>query len=179
MSDVSVLDRPAWIPDHIRENWDPDPYAYQTEEELMPAGGPHGVFMSYVGELLRSHLKPKGLMLLFDVFLLFRNKKGIKDRKSPDLLLTEYRDPALNAYDLDKQPVPEFVGEITSPSSRESDKSDKMKFWTKLGVRTYLLIDALDDDGNIKKKVTMRVWRNGNGARPGRRRIFSSCRNCG
>ncbi len=29
-----VVDRPAWIPDHIIQDWNPDPYAYQTEEEM-------------------------------------------------------------------------------------------------------------------------------------------------
>lgn len=27
-----LLDRPGWIPPEIRHNWDPDPYAYQTQE---------------------------------------------------------------------------------------------------------------------------------------------------
>ncbi len=40
--DRPEVDRPAWIPPQITENWDSNPYAYQTEEELMPAGGLHG-----------------------------------------------------------------------------------------------------------------------------------------
>ncbi len=34
--EASILGRPGWIPSEIRENWNPDPYAYQTEEESMP-----------------------------------------------------------------------------------------------------------------------------------------------
>ncbi len=41
-------ERPAWIPSHITENWDTDPFVYQTEEELMPAGGLHGQLLSYI-----------------------------------------------------------------------------------------------------------------------------------
>jgi hypothetical protein len=38
----ATIDRPGWIPSDLAQEWDPDPYAYQTEEELMPAGGLHG-----------------------------------------------------------------------------------------------------------------------------------------
>ena len=36
------VDRPGWIPPEITDGWNPNPYAYQTEAELMPGGGLHG-----------------------------------------------------------------------------------------------------------------------------------------
>jgi len=68
-------DRPGWIPAHIGADWDPDPYAYQTEEELMPAGGLHGQILTQIVELLRPHLKQQGLMCLVDAFMLYRDTK--------------------------------------------------------------------------------------------------------
>ncbi len=47
----TVADRPGWIPAHITHDWDPDPYAYQTEEELMP-GGPFQTQIFYFNDKL-------------------------------------------------------------------------------------------------------------------------------
>ena len=52
--EVEFTERPAWIPPEIGSDWDPNPYAYQTEEELMPAGGLHGKILAYVLEALRD-----------------------------------------------------------------------------------------------------------------------------
>ncbi|MCP4702302.1 MAG: hypothetical protein GY862_36400 [Gammaproteobacteria bacterium] len=67
----SGADRPAWIPEEIIRDWDTSPYAYQTEEELMPGGGLHGQMWAYISELLRFPLKTRGLMLVFDSFMLY------------------------------------------------------------------------------------------------------------
>src|SRR5436190_16289332 len=33
--------RPAWVPDYVGDDYDRDPYAYQTRRELMPEGADH------------------------------------------------------------------------------------------------------------------------------------------
>lgn len=48
-----TLDRPGWIPAEITHDWDTNPYAYQTEEELMAAGGLHGQLPAHIVEILR------------------------------------------------------------------------------------------------------------------------------
>ncbi len=123
---VTQADRPGWIPDHITWDWDTNPYAYQTEEELMPAGGLHGRLLSYISELLRSFLEARGLMLLTDLFLLYRDSNGIKQRIGPDMLLMPFRSPPPSAYDLDIEPLPMGVAEVTSPKSRLKDMNKKL-----------------------------------------------------
>ena len=62
----AVVDRPGWIPPEIADGWDTNPYAYQTEEELMPGGGLHGHILFSITRLLRGPLKARGLMLVLD-----------------------------------------------------------------------------------------------------------------
>ena len=92
-----INDRPGWIPSHIINNWDDYPYAYQTEEELMPAGGLHGQILSCIMESLRYYLNSQGLMFLMDIFVLYRDNQGIKQRFSPDLILLPFRSKAISS----------------------------------------------------------------------------------
>ena len=152
-------DRPGWIPPEIADNWDPNPYAYQTEEELMPAGGLHGYLLTYVVELLRHGLEARGLMLLADIFLLYRDESGIKKRIGPDLLLMPFRFPPPSAYDLDDEPPPLVVVELTSPRSRLTDLENKATFYLGLGIPTYLVIDAVTPGGRLRQQVALHLWR--------------------
>ena len=138
MQKTSQLDRPGWIPAEITHNWDTDPYAYQTEEELMPGGGLHGQLLAYLMELLRATLKARGLMLLMDTFMLYRDKQGIKQRIAPDLLLMPFRFPPPSAYDLDVEPPPLCVVEVTSTKSHFRDLQQKVPFYLGLGIPFYL-----------------------------------------
>jgi Uma2 family endonuclease len=153
------LDRPGWIPAGMHHNWDPNPYAYQTEEELMPAGGLHGQLLGYLMELLRVTLKQRGLMLLLDVFILYRDENNIKQRISPDLLLMPLRDPPPSAYDLDDEPPPLCVIEVTSPKSHRRDLEEKAPFYAGLGVSTYLVIDAITPRGKPRAQIGLSAWR--------------------
>ncbi len=103
---VHRLKRPAWIPPEITENWDPSPYAYQTEEELVPAGGLHGELLFYIVDALKTHLEQKGFRFLIDVFMLYRDKHAKKRRVAPDLLLMPFSEPLPSSYDLDIKPPP-------------------------------------------------------------------------
>ncbi len=154
-----VPDRPGWIPTHITHHWDTNPYAYQTEEELMPAGGLHGQLVPYIIELLRHWLKQRDLMFLFDTFLLYRDKTGIKQRIAPDLILMPYRDDPPSAYDLDVEPPPLLAVEVTSPKSHLADLQHKVRLYTHIGVPTYLVIDAISPRHKRRQEVRLFLWR--------------------
>lgn len=156
---IESVDRPGWIPDHILKDWDQNPFAYQTEEELMPAGGLHGHFLSYILELLRHVLEAKGQMLLMDVFLLYRDSKGIKRRIAPDLILTSYHFPPSSAWNLDGSPPPALMIEVTSPKSHLADKEGKVKLYQRLGIKSYLVIDAITPGSKMRRQIGLHYWR--------------------
>jgi len=153
------LDRPGWIPSHITENWDTDPFAYQTEEELMPAGGLHGQLLTYITEVMRGPLQKQGLMLLVDTFLLYRNSSNVKKRIAPDLLLMEDCFPAPSAYDLDIRKPPRCLIETTSPKSHFKDLKANVPFYFGLGVETYLVIDAITPQKKLREPIELHLWR--------------------
>lgn len=150
--------RPGWVPPELTNEWDDNPYAYQTEEELMPAGGLHGQLLGYLYELMRHVLQTRGLMLLVDTFLLYRDINGVKQRIAPDLLLMPYRFPPPSAYDLDVEPAPLCVIEITSPHSHTQDLHDKVTFYGSLGVATYLVIDAITPRSHLRTHFRLHMW---------------------
>ncbi|MCP4698184.1 MAG: Uma2 family endonuclease [Gammaproteobacteria bacterium] len=152
-------DRPGWIPPEITHGWDTCPYAYQTEEELMPAGGTHGDVLPYIKELLRAILEKRKLRLLMDVFMLYRDELGVKRRVSPDLLLMPWRSSPPSAYDLDVEPPPLCVAEVTSPKSRKQDLGDKVSFYEQWDIPTYLVIDVITSTGKLRKQIGLHVWR--------------------
>ena len=159
-----ILDRPGWIPSHITENWDTNPYAYQTEEEMMPGGGPHGQILSDILEVLRHEVEARDRTLLLDVFLLYRDANGIKQRIGPDLMVIPHRDPLPSAYDLDgEQEPPAVVVEVTSPESRLADLEDKHHLYIDhLGVMTYIVLDGITARARVKEQIDLHVWHNVN-----------------
>lgn len=169
-SDVEeeTIDRPAWIPSNIVADWDPCPYAYQTEEELMSQGMLHDVLMTYISQVMPYHLEQHGLTLWKDLFLLYRNSKNIKNRIGPDLLLAESDlEFSAGSWDLDEMPIPQFLGEITSPKSRKQDLETKGELYHNLGVSRYLVIDGHDAKGKITGSISIRMWLNGKEQSPG------------
>ncbi|MDM8558654.1 Uma2 family endonuclease [Candidatus Parabeggiatoa sp. HSG14] len=151
-------ERPGWIPSHITENWDTDPFAYQTEEELMPAGGLHGQLLTYIVEVLRIPLKKQSLMLLVDTFLLYRDSNKVKNRIGPDLLLMEDCFPAPSSYDLEISKPPRCIIELTSPDSHFKDLTSNVPFYFGLGVETYLVIDAITPQKKLRESIELHLW---------------------
>ncbi len=153
-------DRPGWIPKEILYDWDTDPYAYQTEEELMPGGGPHGRLLGHIMGITEDYLEEKDLMFLLDVFLLYRDARGVRQRIGPDLLLMPFCSETPSAYDLDTEPLPLLVAEVTSPESRAKDMGDKILLYVgKLGIPAYLVIDLLTSRGKPRDQIGLRLWR--------------------
>src|SRR5262245_18227209 len=165
--DIFRRDRPGWIPEWVGDDWDPNPYAYQTDEELMPAGKYHSLYLQILGELLRPLLPRLGLRLLIDVFLFYRDWEGRKQRVAPDALIGAAIDPALEvnirSYDLDEEPLPICAIEIISPGSRESDRIDKRLFYAALGIQEYLLLDIEDEQERLRPQIEVSLWRLENG----------------
>ena len=159
-SKTDATDRPGWIPPEITHDWDPSPYAYQTEEEMMPGGGPHGRLLAYIMAILQDFIETRGMMLLMDAFMLYRDDQGVKQRISPDLLLMPFRSEVPSAYDLDFEPLPLFVAEITSPESHTKDLKNNVVLYTGLGIPTYLAIDPITPQKVRREQIGLYLWRN-------------------
>ena len=84
---LDSTDRPGWIPAHIESDWDPDPYAYIIEEEHMPQGQLHHLLICLLAEVLLPHLRSQRISLWMDLFLLYRDDNGQRQRIAPDLML--------------------------------------------------------------------------------------------
>ncbi len=158
-------DRPGWIPPEIGADWDRNPYAYQTEEELMPAGGPHGQLSALLMAVLKPPLEERGLMLLPDTFMLYRDAWGIQRRTAPDLLLMPKCFPAPSVYDLDEMPPPSWVAEITSQKTHLSDLENKRVFYFNRGISAYLVIDAITPQNKLREQIALYFWRGSGGGR--------------
>jgi|GEM_PF-1041512 len=156
----TIIDRPKWIPDHILENWDPDPYAYQTEEDLMPAGGPHGATLGDVWGRTNENLRAKELMLLMDVFMLYRDDDNRRNRAAPDLLIVPSPEGAAlpSAYDLETDPTPICAFEVVSPSSKVKDEDSPHFYIEQLGIPSCVIVTQVDKDGKQLERARLAVW---------------------
>lgn len=127
----------------------------------MSQGPLHDLLMTYISQVMPNHLAKFGKILWKDLFLLYRDKKNIKRRIGPDLMLAS-KDLELQqgSWDLDSLPVPEFIGEITSPDSRRQDLEMKRELYHQLGVKRYLVIDGHKKGGNVSGVVKCRLWEN-------------------
>ena len=159
--DPPTTDRPGWIPPEITQDWDPNPYAYQTEEEQMPGGGPHGRQLAHIVTQVEHILEARDLMLLVDTFMLYRDENNVKQRLAPDLMLVPYQDPPPSALDLDTAPVPRCAFEITSPDSHAKDLTANDKLYVgHLGISTYVVIDEIKPNKELRDEIELHVWRN-------------------
>ncbi len=156
-------DRPGWIPPDITHEWDTDPYAYQTEEELMPGGGLHGRILAYMMAILQDFIETRDMMLLMDTFMLYRDTHGVKQRIAPDLLLMPFRYEPPSAYDLEVETTPLLVGEITSPESHAKDLENNVSLYAGFGIPSYLVIDPITPQKRRRKQIRLYLWQNSKG----------------
>lgn len=165
--DIFRHDRPGWIPEWVGDDWDPHPYAYQNDEELMPAGHAHGLYIQMLAEMLKPLLERLGMRLFIDVFIFYRDWEGRKQRIAPDALLAprveQAPDESLHKYDLDQEPVPLCAIEVISPGSREADSQGKRLFYAGVGIQEYLLLDVEDDQERLLPQIGVSLWRMENG----------------
>lgn len=154
-----LVERPAWIPDDITEDWDTDPYAYQTEAEQMPKGHAHATLVFQISGMLGHIIEKRDLMFLGDSFALYRDPNGIKQRVAPDLLVISYQAEVPYFYDMDVTPPPLMVIEVTSPDNHVSELEKKSSFYFGLGIPTYLLIDAVTPDSKLHEQIDLHLWK--------------------
>ncbi len=155
---AKAVDRPGWIPAHITENWDPNPYAYQTEEELMPQGGPHDHIIVHIRDVIRPDLEARDLMTLSDVFIIFRDQHGVQRRnsKAADIMVVPHEDPPPKAWYLDQRLAPLITMEI--PSAPDEKVAEKKDIFIAHGTQRHVVVDQLDKNGEVAKTVKVRVW---------------------
>lgn len=163
--DIFRPDRPGWIPESVGDDWDPDPYAYQTQEELMPAGRFHNLYLQILAEMLGPLLGRMGLEAVIDVFIFYRDPEGRKQRIAPDMVIapvTELSDEQkARSYDLDVEPLPPCVIEIVSPRSREYDLEQKPFLYAFLGIDECVVLDILGEQGRVRPQIGVTLWRLG------------------
>jgi Uma2 family endonuclease len=163
--DLFRPDRPGWIPDSVGDDWDPSPFAYQTREELMPAGRFHNLYLQTLVEMLKPLLVRLKLIIAIDTFLIYRDWEGRKQRVAPDALIAaaiESDDrPRSGAYHLDEEPLPSCVIEITSPKSVLADLNNKRLFYAWLGIHEYLALDVVqsEDPELLRDQIDVYLWR--------------------
>jgi Uma2 family endonuclease len=119
--------------------------------------------LTYIVELVRHFIEARGSTFLVDTFMLYRDANHIKRRIAPDLLLMPLRIPPPSAYDLDAEPIPRMVVEVTSPDSRRQDLDDKVTLYANLGIEAYLVIDAIMPNGDVRDQIDLYLWRLVNG----------------
>ena len=63
------------------------------------------------------------------------------------------------AYDLRTDPMPICAIEVVSAFSKEEDKVAPQFYIDQLGIRNCIIIDRVDDEGNVVDEATVSVWR--------------------
>jgi hypothetical protein len=161
-NNVTLDDRPGWIPPEVGDDWDPNPYAYQTEEEMMPAGYQHNRYLQILTQMLEPYLQTLGCIVMLDVFVFYRDATGRKQRTAPDMLIAhsiELTEQQLAySYDLDIQPVPSCLVEITSDTSHHKDFYEQPLLYASWGVFEYLVLDIVDTQGLIRPQIGVYLW---------------------
>jgi Uma2 family endonuclease len=163
--DLFRPDRPGWIPEWVGDDWDPSPFAYQTREELMPAGRFHNLYLQTLAEILKPLLVRLKLIIAIDTFLIYRDWEGRRQRVAPDVLIAAAIDgdewQRSGAYYLDDEPLPSCVIEITSPKSALADLNNKRLFYAWLGIHEYLALDVVqsEDPELLRDQIGVYLWR--------------------
>jgi Uma2 family endonuclease len=159
----AMQDRPAWIPDDIGDNWDTHPYAYQTEEELMPAGIYHNEYLLMITQMLSGYIHQQGWKILYDVFVFYRNEWHSKTRTAPDLMLVPNLpltpEMVVRSYDLEQEPTPICIFELISPKSYTKDLIWQRDLYASWGVPEYVVLDIMDSKGNPRSQAQCTIWR--------------------
>lgn len=158
-------DRPGWIPPDVGDDWDPNPYAYQTEEELMPAGIRQDFFIDHLRSLMALLVKRNGYFFASDVFILYRDAGGKRQRFASDgLIAPQHGDmdnwhQLINSYNLEEEPLPACVFEVTSEDSHKKDLEDMRVLAEWLRIPEYVVFDIVDHKGKARTQGQLYLWR--------------------
>jgi len=116
---------------------------YPPEDEVlvMPESPYHELWERWLAIMLEGFLR--GWLILTDVFIHWR-RKGVPPR-APDIAAIpggRRPEPPQGAYHVNRDgPLPAFVVEITSESTRPVDLEEKPLFYAAVGVRELLVVD--------------------------------------
>jgi hypothetical protein len=163
-TDLFRADRPGWIPEDVEREWNSNPYAYQTRGQLMPGGRFYGLYLQQFAELLHPVLEQSGLMLFTDIYIFYRDWEHRKQRIATSALIAPF-DSSLNdehaaySYDLDIEPMPLCAIELTSHQTSMADARRKRLFFAALGIREYLMLDVVDQNGRLRPQIGLSLWR--------------------
>jgi hypothetical protein len=163
-ADLFRPDRPGWIPENVEREWNTNPYAYQTRGQLMPGGRFYGMYLQQLAELLHPVLERSGLTLFTDIYIFYRDWEHRKQRIATSALIAPFNsslndEQAAYSYDLDIEPMPLCVIELTSHQTRPADARRKRLFFAALGIREYLMLDIVDQDGRLRPQIGLSLWR--------------------
>lgn len=101
--------------------------------------------MELVCEQLRPYL-PEGHRISYGPFLyLF---PGLERAYGPDIHAAHRRVSRSTSNHLDGEAL-SFVAELTSPSTRDEDRTDKVEIYGKAGVPVYLLLDMQEEQATV------------------------------
>lgn len=154
--------RPAWVPDYVGDDYDHDPYAYQTRRELMPEGADHNeVTSDQIGSALRPYIANRGWYLAGDTFILYASPVRFrKHRIAPDLFIS--RQPILppsreyTIYEIEEPPLAVF--DVTTVGTQESDRA-KQRIYAMLEIPLFVLIDIVNAQGQQRASYMIEVRR--------------------
>jgi len=154
--------RPAWVPDYVGDDYNRDPYAYQTRRELMPEGADHyEVASDQLGSALRPYVAARGWYLMGDTYILYAPPARFrKHRIAPDLFIS--RQPILPPsreyalYDVEEPPLAVF--EVSSAGTLDDDRA-KQRIYAMLEIPLFVLVDIVDALGNQRSTYQLEVRR--------------------
>ncbi len=116
-------------------------YPLEDEALVIPESPYHSLWERWLAIMLEGFLR--GWLILTDVFIYWW-RKGVPPR-APDITAIpggRRPEPPRGAYHVNRDgPMPAFVLEITSESTRPVDLEEKPLFYAAVGVRELLLVD--------------------------------------
>ncbi len=162
---VVRTDRPGWVPAEVGDDWDPDPHAYQSEEELMRASITHNIYLYTTALALMPHIEQLGLLLCIDAFMLYRDAHNVRQRIAPDITIvpadqhTQHQGNQ-ETYDLDICPPPVCIIEVITPTSNEKDLDIQRPLFQSLGISEYLVLAFIEKTGQAgRSQMQLSLWR--------------------
>jgi hypothetical protein len=130
----------------------------------MPGGRFYGLYLQQLAELLHPVLEQSGLMLFTDIYIFYRDWEHRKQRIATSALIAPFNsnlndEQAAYSYDLDVEPMPLCAIELTSHQTHPTDARRKRLFFAALGIREYLMLDIVDQDGRLRPQIGLSLWR--------------------
>lgn len=141
------------------------PCTSQTEEEPMPAGRYHGIYLQRLTEMLNPLCERLGLWLLPRVFLYYADADGKQQYTSFDLLIAPIfseltEEQAARPYDVRVEPLPVCLVDFIAPNIASGrDIQEKYQIASYLGVPQYLVLDIVDTQGQLRSQIGIRAWK--------------------